>query len=218
MDVSNTTAPLEVEKYMDLSLSGIKRGAESTLSASEDEQINILRKAINRKLKGADRIDAEGYLEDALESIRKGKNLSIVADKVPESLEGILEENGLTVDDVLLKLRKHSASLSTSPVIVNLNTTVLTVQQIAEMLDMHEQDDSNEYFANMMKEIQSGNYDSDELASRAPYSLQNALSEQGMAISDIISQVSSMYYSYTKSVDYSAILFSKIKPKTTIMD
>lgn len=218
MDVSNTAAPLAVEKYIDLSLDGIKREAESDLSQSETEQIAVLRKIINRKLKGGDRIDAEGYLEEALESIRKGKNLTSIADKVPESFETLLEENDMTVDDVLLKLKKHSSSLSTSSVIINLNTTVLTTQQIIGTLGMHEQDDSNEYLEKMLKDIQSGDYDSDALASIAPYSLQNALSEQGMEVSDIISQVANMYSGYIKSVDYSAILFSKIKPKTTILD
>ena len=218
MDVSNSTAPLEVEKYMDLSLKGIKKEAESTLSTTEAEQISVLRSAINRKLKGGERLDAEGYLEDALESIRKGKSLTIIADKVPECLEEILEENDLTVDDVLLKLKKHSSSLSTSSVIVNLNMTVLTTEQVIESLGMHDQEDSNEYLDKMMRQIQSGNYDSDELASIAPFSLTSALTEQGLEISDIISQVSNMYASYTKSVDYSAVLFSKIKPKTTILD
>ena len=218
MDVSNSTAPLEVEKYMDLSLKGIKKDAENTLSTTEAEQISVLRTAINRKLKGAEKVDAQGYLEDALEYIRKGKNLTIIADKVPECLEEILEENDLTVDDVLLKLKKHSSSLSTSSVIVSLNTTVLTTGQVIETLGMHDQEDSNEYLDKMMRQIQSGNYDSDELASIAPLSLTSALTEQGLEISDIISQVDSMYSSYTKSVDYSAVLFSKIKPKTTILD
>jgi len=213
----SSTSSLAVSDYLDLSNKALKRSAEESLTGSEESQIKTVQKII-RRMRGAEKVDAEDYLEDSMEDIRNGKSIQRLADDVPEALEAALEAKDLTVTDVLKKLKKHSDEISTSSVMLNMNMTVVTAQQIISTLNIDEQRPAEEYMQKLFKEIQSGDYDSSDLKSIAPSYLTDALEEQGVAISDVISQISSGYWSFTKSVDYSASLFYKINPKTTIME